>query len=112
MAARKKNRRKLTLNERDFLWYVRDDPDSAAKVLHVLSDDKKFVVTYALGQAGSSRPPFVIVVGREFPGLSSAGGSWIRLRCPTWSDDHRMDGTWVRRLIEWCFDSSKPLVRV
>lgn len=112
MPARRKNRRKLTLRERDFLWYVRDDPDSAAKVLHVLSDDKRFVVTYELGQGKSSRPPLVIVVGREFPGLPSAGGSWIRVRCPTWSEDHRIDGTFVRRLIEWCFDASKPLVRV
>ena len=68
MPARKKNRRKLRFDQRDFLWYVRDDHDSAAKVLHVLSDDKQFIVTYELGQSGSSRPPFVVVVGRESPG--------------------------------------------
>lgn len=112
MPARRKNRRKLRFDQRDFLWYVRDDRDSAAKVLHVLSDDKQFIVTYELGQSGSSRPPFVVVVGREFPGLPAAGGPWIRVRCPTWSDDHRMDGAFVRRLIEWCLDPSKPLVRL
>lgn len=105
MPARKTNRRKLTFKDREFLWYVRDDPDSTAKVLHVLSDDKRFVVKYELMQGGKSRPSFVIVVGREFPGLPTAGGSWTRLRCPTWKGDYKIDGKFVHRLLEWCFDA-------
>ncbi len=108
MPARRMNRRKLTFQDREFLWYVRKDPDSAGKVLHVLSHDKRFVVMYEF----ASGPRFVVVVGREFPGLPTTGGSHTRLRCPPWEDDATINERFVLRLVEWCFDTNKTLVPV
>ena len=44
MAVRSKGRRKITVNGRKYLWYVKVDRDSGEKVLHIISEDKKFIV--------------------------------------------------------------------
>jgi hypothetical protein len=110
MAIRKKHRRKLTLNNRQFVWYVSDDYDSADMVLHVVSEDKKFIVNYHLEQPDSHR--FLIVLGKEFPGFSDAGGRWIRVKCPKWEVDSIVTPSAVRHLIEWCLFEERELVRV
>ena len=77
-------RRKLVIGDRLFVWYVGDDPDSADMVLHVVSKDKRFIVTYHLGQA---EPAILIVIGKEFPGVPDCGGCWRRFECPHWESD-------------------------
>jgi hypothetical protein len=73
MAITTKNRRKLVTNNRKFIWYVKDDPDSGDFVLHVVSEDKNFIVNYHLHQPESTR--YLIILGKEFPGLPDAGGN-------------------------------------
>jgi hypothetical protein len=110
MASRKKKRRSLTLNKRRFIWWVSDDKDAADIVLRVYSEDKKFIVSYHFGQPDSQR--FLIVLGREFPGLVHAGSVWIRLRCPKWESDSRITPATVRQLIKWCLFEDRPLIRL
>lgn len=110
MAVTTKNRRKLLINNRRFIWYIRDDPDSADFVLHVISEDKNFIVVYHLHQPESTR--YLIIIGKEFPGLANAGGNWIRVRCPQWETNHSITPASVHRLIEWCFLDEKELIRV
>src|SRR5438045_2342805 len=50
MPARKKWRRKLTVQEQPFLWYVKEDPDGMGRVLHLFTPDKALVATYWLGR--------------------------------------------------------------
>lgn len=110
MSIATKNRRKLKVAEREFVWYIRDDPDSADMVLHVASQDKRFIVTYHLAQPSSTC--HLTVIGREFPGLADAGGVWIRVLCPEWEKDSVVTPAGVRRLIEWCLSEKRELVRV
>jgi hypothetical protein len=110
MAIAKKGRRNLVIAERLFIWYVAPDEDSNDLVLHVASDDKKFMVLYPLAQPADSR--LIIVVGREFAGLPDAGGVWVRLLCPAWENAGVIGPGDVRRLIEWSQDPQKAIVRV
>lgn len=110
MAVSTKNRRKLSINNRKFIWCVKDDPDSADFVLHVVSEDKNFIVTYHLRQPESRR--YIIILGKEFPGLPDAGCQWIRVRCPQWEIESIITPASVRRLIESCLFSERELIRV
>lgn len=110
MAITTKKRRKLVINNRRFIWYIKDDSDSAGFVLHVISEDKNFIVAYHLHQPESTR--YLIILGQEFPGLSDAGGNWIRVRCPQWEMNHIITPASVRRLIEWCLFNEQELIRV
>ncbi|WNG54644.1 hypothetical protein F0U59_07500 [Archangium gephyra] len=109
MAVLTKGRRKLHREGRLFVWWVAPDPDGLGNLLHVISEDKFFHVTYELGQAPARG--FVVVLGREFPGLDDAGGVWIRLRTPAW-DVSAIGPGFVRRLIDWALDPGRPLLRV
>lgn len=109
MAVLTKGRRKLHREERLFVWWVAPSNDGPGDLLHVISDDKRFHVLYALGQ-----PPeggFVVILGREFPGLPDAGGCWIRVRTPHW-DSTAVGPGFVRHLIDWALTPDKPLLRV
>lgn len=105
-----KNKRKLKIGEREFVWYVSEDSDSADMVLHVASQDKKFIVKYHLGQPSDTR--FLIVIGNEFPDLSDAGGVWIRVLCPEWEKDSIVTPSGVRNLIQWCLTEKRNLILV
>jgi hypothetical protein len=109
VAVSKKNRRRIEVAGRPFVWYVCEDRDWPGLVLHVISEDQRFVVTYRLAQRGE---PFLIVLGREFPGVPDAGCAWRRFRCPAWEVDGVVTPGGVRRLIEWCLAADKPLVEV
>jgi hypothetical protein len=48
MAVATKNRRKITVGDRRYVWYVAEDDEAAGKVLQVISEDKQFIVKYQL----------------------------------------------------------------
>jgi hypothetical protein len=99
MAIRTKNRRKITVDQREFVWYIAQDYDSVDRVLHVISEDKKFIVNNHLNQPDQTR--LLIVLGREFPGLPDAGSCWLRVRCPEWEQNSIISPGRVHRLIDW-----------
>ena len=110
MSIATKNRRKLNIGGREFIWFVKDDSDSAYMLLHVVSQDKKFFVNYHLRQPSNKR--YLIVLGKEFPGLAHAGGCWLRVLCPEWETDSIITPASVRRLIEWCLSEQRELITV
>jgi hypothetical protein len=90
MGVRKSGRRRIEVAGRSFVWYVCGDPDSLDMVLHVVSEDKRFLVNYHIAQPGE---PLLIVIGRDFPGVHDVGGVWRRFRCPRWVPVHSgLDG--------------------
>ncbi len=109
MGVRTKWRRRIRVGDRLFIWYVCEDYDSPDMVLQVVSEDKKFIVRYHLGQADD---PFLIVIGAEFTGVPDAGGIWRRFLCPRWESNSKVTPASVRSLIEWCLSSDKPLREV
>lgn len=114
MAVSTRGRHKLQLADRQYLWWVQQaDPEyncDSTTTLAVASQDGRFFVRFYLGQPSERR--FLIVIGREFCGLPDAGGPWIRIRCPEWQAGVNITPAAVRRLIEWCQDADRPLVRV
>ena len=98
MGVRKKGRHKLDVEGRAFLWYVKPDDDSAAFILHVLSDDKRFIVQYKLLQQEARR--YLTVIGKEFGRVPGTGNCWRRFRCPAWEKDGVITPSSVRKLID------------
>ncbi len=76
MAISGKNRRKIVVGGRAYLWWVVDtDPEyssASCTALMVVSADGRFGVRYFLGQHSDRR--YLIVLGPEFHGLPNAGG--------------------------------------
>lgn len=105
-----KNRRKIKIGGRDFVWYVSDDYDSADMVLRVASLDKNFIVNYHLAQPDDTR--HLIVLGKEFNGLLRSTYNWKRVICPKWEEDSVITPKSVRRLIEWCLVEKSELIEV
>lgn len=51
MGVRKKYKRKIVRSNRLFYWYVEPDIDDEGIIkLHIVSEDKKLIVTYEVGQ--------------------------------------------------------------
>jgi hypothetical protein len=99
MSVAKKQRRKLMRDDREFIWWVALDYDSNDMILHIVSDDKKFMAHYVLGQQDQER--LVIILGPEFSGATT-GGSWQRFRCPCFDPHGVATPSGVRKLIDWC----------
>jgi hypothetical protein len=111
MAIATKHKRKISVNGRNFLWYVRDDYDDFfLPILHVISEDKRFIVEYYLKQCDTTR--HLVIKGQEFPGLPEAGHCWKRALCPRWEIGPTVTPASVRQLIEWCFDPDRQLILV
>lgn len=111
MGVSKKNRRKIVVNQREFYWSVCEDvadfPETAAsdlRAVNILSDDKRFIARYHIGQ---SIPELrhITIIGPEFGG-SIEPGSWRRFHCPDWCPKSIVTPTLVREIIEWCLDAS------
>lgn len=73
----KKGRRKLTYNERQYVWYVQEDNDSPYYCLNIISDDKQLVLTLPLGLDIK----YVISKGKRFQN-NKRNGCWERYVCP------------------------------
>ena len=113
MGVASKNRRKITVGGRTYLWYVSEDIDDFPpmvsrdlRALNILSKDKRFIVRYHLGQTVSERR-HITVIGGEFGGAQDPG-CWRRFLCPDWCPDTVVTPGVVRSIIEWCLD---PAIR-
>ena len=113
MAISKKGKRKLVRYDRIFYWYMKETDDwmhaYSGPQLHVVSDDRKFLVSYQPGQQNEN--PFLIIKGREYEGLPDIGGPWVRVKVPHWEDKAITPG-FVRRLIDWCLEEKDEIVLV
>ena len=112
MGVATKNRRKIDVDGRRYLWYVADDhddfPPTVAEgeqllALNILSDDKRFIARFHLGQ-GQSEGRHITIIGREFAGIDSPG-TWRRFLCPNWCVQRAITPIDVRAVIEWCNDT-------
>jgi hypothetical protein len=123
MGAAKKNRRRITVNNRLFLWSLSDlisiiDKDNpkqeilAYATLHIVSHDKRLIAEYGLGSGPALRERYLTVISPTFPGLSHKNPGPIYLRTPRWTDDDIVSPAFVRRVIEWCLDENKTILEV
>jgi len=94
MGARKKWRRKLTVREQQFLWYVSEDPDGMGRVLHLFTPDKSLVVKYWLEcmRAYPGNSPLVV---------SERGVRQIIKEAPNWARRDVATPWFVAEVAEW-----------
>ena len=111
MGIAKKYRRKITVGERDYMWYVIEDledfpqtVDSYLHALNIISNDKKFIVRYHLHQRDPERR-HITVIGPEFGGVLNPS-PYKRFLCPDWCPEGAMTPGIVREVIEWCAEPS------
>ena len=100
MAVATKSRRRITVCDRRYVWYVAEDDEGAGMVLHVISDDKQFIAKYQLGQPTGDE--YIVILGPLFAGAST-GGPWRRFLCPRFGASAVTPRN-VRELIDWCLD--------
>lgn len=108
-----KGKRKLVQGEKSYYWYVKEDDEDYGRIkLFIVSDDKKFIVSYEVGQAHKVRIPFIVIIGLEFGGLENNGRSgWVRVQTPLWDDDVITPGL-VKTIIEWSLMDKDSLIFV
>lgn len=108
MGVAKKRQRKLIRNGKTFYWCIKYDYDDDGRLYLVIkSDDKKFSVSYMLGQRDKKRAfspenPFIIVKGKEFKGLEGLGRYWERFLVLEWEDEV-VTPSLVAKMIDWCY---------
>ncbi len=99
MTISRKSRRKITVDDREFVWYVAPDWDDLGRVtLTVVSSDRRFFVRYCLVQSDECR--HVVVLGPQFRD-GTYGGVWRRFRSPSFGTTETIASGDVRALIEW-----------
>ncbi|SCW80389.1 hypothetical protein SAMN04487970_105141 [Paenibacillus tianmuensis] len=113
MGISKKNRRKIIRQGKVFYWYVNPDYDDAGKIkVHILSEDKKFIVAYEIGQVSRmGKSPYLVVIGQEFNGYSLQRTGYIRAWTPAW-DDFPATPLLVGKIIDWCYSEKQEIVLV
>ncbi|ETT54812.1 hypothetical protein C162_03899 [Paenibacillus sp. FSL R7-269] len=103
MGVNSKGKRKLEHSGRTYYWNVQLDPEDYGQTnLNIVSEDKKLVLSYNLGQANKNVRPFIVVKGLEFEGLDNYyRQGWVRVLTPYWDDNIITPGL-VKTIIEWC----------
>lgn len=67
-----RGKRKLVHSEKSYFWYVKEDDEDFGRIkLFIVSEDKKFIVSYEVGQSKQERIPFIVVMGLAFGGLEN-----------------------------------------
>ena len=109
MAISAKRRNKITVNQRQYVWYVKLCDDNNGHTLHVISEDKRFIVQYDF--VNPSGRHFITVMGKEFNSLAPSPYR-RRFRCPQWDIDGVITPARVRELIEWSARNGTTLIEV
>ncbi|TNE89821.1 MAG: hypothetical protein EP330_10455 [Deltaproteobacteria bacterium] len=103
MAIAKKGKRRLVVDDRDYLWWAAPDWENVHSpgvvTAQIASTDGHFLVQYALGQ--SAERAHVVVLGREFAG-EDRPGPWRRYRSPVFVEGEAIAPSAMRALVLWC----------
>lgn len=73
MGVRKKGRRKISVEDMEYIWYVEVDYDSPYHILHIVSDDKKLILACPIDAETS----YLISKGKIFQNHGTSG-AWNR----------------------------------
>ena len=77
MSIRTKGRRRITVKDILYIWYIAPDDDSPCDLLNIASDDKYLILSCPLG----TDTPYVISKGRSFQSQKT-NGCWNRYPLP------------------------------
>ena len=111
MAISTAKRRRMTVDDQTYVWWVVDDEEACGKsVLTVASPDKQFLVKFQLVQAEARR--HVVVLGRRFRSRTDCGGCWRRFRCPQFGTGDSVTPKDVAALVRWCNLDANGVIEV
>lgn len=77
MSVKAKGRRRIVVENKNYVWYVKTDCDSPYYVLDIISDDKFLIVSCPIG-AGTN---YIISKGKRFQNRDT-NGLWNRYLLP------------------------------
>ena len=100
MSVRKKGRRKITYENKKYVWYVGLDYDSPYYILNIISEDKQLIIACPLNR----NTPYAISKGTLFQNCKS-DGHWNRYRLPFDVPEIITPG-FVSELISWATKGS------
>lgn len=95
MSVRTKNRRKIIVDNRLYLWYVALDNNSPYCIFHIVSDDKSVILDCPL----KAETSYIISKGRIFQNQDT-DGKWHRYFLP-FRIPEIITPQFVREIIEW-----------
>ena len=98
MSVRTKGRRKIVVNEKEYIWYVKEDFDSPYMILNVCSIDKKIILAIPL----KTQVSYVISKGIYFQGRKTSG-NWERYKYDLGIPES-ITPIFVKKCIEWAVD--------
>lgn len=98
MGVAKKGRRILMYEEKEYIWWVREEADDCGKPwLTVISPDKSLVLSYRVGEGDF----FIVSKGRIFQGKETSG-KWEYYWYPfSGSPPMVITPKFVREFLEW-----------
>lgn len=100
MSVSKKGRRSIKYKNQTIIWWVGKNSDNEDKIwLHVVSDDKKIVFAYRIGEGDF----FVVSKGCLFQGKKTSG-CWERYWYPIKEPPMVVTPKFVLALIVWAVD--------
>jgi hypothetical protein len=102
MGARTKGRCRITVDGREFVWYVHAEYE-----LRITSMDKKFSVSYPYPYSADGR---MRVSGQEFPGIEPDELRPVTIQAPD-VDKYSLKVV-VRNVIRWSMNPSHVIVRM
>ncbi|MBQ3692616.1 MAG: hypothetical protein II931_04775 [Clostridia bacterium] len=92
MAVRKKGRRKIVRDGKNYVWFVNLDYESPLMLLHICAEDKSMVLVYPIGSN------YIVSEGKMFQGVQS--NHWRRYFLPFESTECVTPG-FVAKIIDW-----------
>lgn len=109
MAIAGKNRRKITISDQHYIWFVRDDGEysgiGSIATLHVIANDKNLVVAYPIHQIGAHN--LIALKTLKVGEHTIADGICRHVECPGWEADKPITPGIVRKLIQWCLQDKE-----
>jgi hypothetical protein len=99
MGINTEHRRRITVGEMTYLWYVALDDDSDYYILNVVSPDKQLILSCPLG----TETPYVISKGPKFRNEGTIG--WNRFLLP-FDVPKVITPGFVKKLIVWADENS------
>ena len=94
MGVGKKGRRKISVGDTEYIWYVKMDYDSPYHILHIMSMDKHLILACPI----VSETPYIISKGKVFQ--KNTNGIWNRYLLP-FDIPKSVTSSFVAKIITW-----------
>ena len=103
MSVQKKNRRKINVENVQYVWYIAPDEDGPYNILHIISEDKSIILAVPL----ETEDHYIISKGRLFQ-KKKTSGTWERYLLPM-KMENEITPALVSSIIMWAVNGSEAV---